>query len=131
MNDMAEPPDASTRRYQEIIERVFLQRYTSGAADVPFERTDLIAAAGELGHAVPKNLGDVMYSFRYRRPLPLAITDPAPDHREWAIHSRLPCRAMVAMSEPVTGTTHQRQIRHDHRCSTGSVPLAAARLVPH
>ena len=85
MNDIAAAPDASTRRYQEIIEKVFLRRYTPGAAEVPFERTDLTAAAGELGHAVPKNLGDVVYSFRYRRPLPSAITDTAPSGKEWAI----------------------------------------------
>ena len=85
MNDMAAAPDASTRRYQEIIERVFLRRYTPGATEVPFERTDLTAAAGELGQAVPKNLGDVVYSFRYRRPLPSTITDTAPSGKEWAI----------------------------------------------
>ena len=78
-------PDTSTRRYQEIIERVFLRRYAPGAAEVPFERTDLTDAAGEFGHVVPKNLGDVVYSFRYRRPLPLSITDTAPDGKEWAI----------------------------------------------
>ena len=64
-------PDTSTRRYQEIIEKVFLDRFTSGTTDVPFERAELTEAAKTLGHAVPKNLGDVVYSFRYRRELPL------------------------------------------------------------
>ena len=58
--------DTSTRRYQEIIEKVFLDRFTSGTTEVPFERAELTEAAKELGHAAPKNLGDVVYSFRYR-----------------------------------------------------------------
>ena len=85
MNGVTTTPDASTRRYQEIIEKVFLRRYTPGATDVPFERTDLTEAAQELGHAVPKNLGDVVYSFRYRRELPESITSCAPSGKEWAI----------------------------------------------
>ena len=85
MNNVAEASDASTRRYQEIIERVFRRHYAPGAVEVPFERAELTDAAGELGHAVPKNLGDVVYSFRYRRSLPMTITDTAPDGKEWAI----------------------------------------------
>ena len=66
MSNVTGVPDTSTRRYQEIIEKVFLDRFTSGATEVPFERAELTEAAKTLGHAVPKNLGDVVYSFRYR-----------------------------------------------------------------
>lgn len=85
MNDVTAGSDASTRRYQEIIERVFLRRYTPGKREVPFARTELTEAASQLGYAIPKNLGDVVYSFRYRRSLPPAIADTAPTGREWAI----------------------------------------------
>ena len=85
MSNVTGVPDTSTRRYQEIIEKVFLDRFTSGATAVPFERAELTEAAKTLGHAVPKNLGDVVYSFRYRRELPESITSRAPSGREWAI----------------------------------------------
>ena len=53
MSNVTGTPDTSTRRYQEIIEKVFLDRFTSGTTDVPFERAELTEAAKELGHAVP------------------------------------------------------------------------------
>jgi len=93
--------DVATRRYQEIFEKVFLDRFTSGTTEVPFERAELTEAAKELGHEVPMNLGDVVYSFRYRRELPESITSRAPSGREWAIFPagksvycfRIQCRA--------------------------------------
>ena len=85
MSNLTGTSDTSTRRYQEIIEKIFLDRFTSGTTEVPFERAELTEAAKELGHAVPMNLGDVVYSFRYRRELPESITSRAPSGREWAI----------------------------------------------
>ena len=71
--------------YGAIIERVFLDRYRPGDLEVEFVREDLIAAAAELGVPVPKNLGDVLYAFRFRRPLPQAVLETAPAGSEWAI----------------------------------------------
>lgn len=45
----------------------------------------MISAATELGAARPKNVGDVVYSRRYRAPLPDSIQRTAPPGREWAI----------------------------------------------
>ena len=59
--------------YDAIIERVFLDRYHSGDVEVEFVRDDLIDAAKVLGVSVPRNLGDIIYTFRYRRSLPEAI----------------------------------------------------------
>ena len=64
-------------RYGAIIEKVFFDHYKRGATDLPFPREDLVAAAGELGISLPKNLGDVIYSFRYRTPMPAAIVETA------------------------------------------------------
>ena len=72
-------------RYSKIIERIFLSRYRGGAIEVPFERGDLVKAAGELGVKLPKNLGDVVYIFRYRKPLPPAVRAKAPKGKEWII----------------------------------------------
>lgn len=71
--------------YAQLIERVFLDNYRKGATVVEFAREEIEKAAAKLDIAVPKNLGDTIYSFRYRRPLPKAITDTAPKGLHWEI----------------------------------------------
>lgn len=65
--------EEAATRYSQILERVFLVRYEKGAEQVPFNRDDIVRVARDLGIALPKNLGDIVYSFRYRVPLPRAI----------------------------------------------------------
>ena len=72
-------------RYARIIERIFLSRFKSGAAEVPFEREDIVKTAEALKIKLPKNLGDIIYSFRYRVPLPEAVRAKAPKGKEWII----------------------------------------------
>ncbi len=72
-------------RYAQIIERIFLSRYRPGAEELEFAREELVQAAEELGIAAPKNLGDLVYSFRYRTPLPESIRSRAPEGRRWII----------------------------------------------
>src|SRR3972149_1427190 len=72
-------------RYAKIIERVFLSRYKSGAEEILFEREDIVRVAKKLGIKLPKNLGDVIYSFRYRTPLPESVRAKAPAGKEWII----------------------------------------------
>jgi hypothetical protein len=72
-------------RYAKIIERIFFSRYKSGATEIPFEREDLVRVAEELGIKLPKNPGDVIYSFRYRTPLPASVRAKAPKGKEWII----------------------------------------------
>lgn len=50
-------------RYSKIIERIFLKYYKEGAREVIFEREDIEKVAKELKIKLPKNLGDVIYSF--------------------------------------------------------------------
>lgn len=52
---------------------------------VSFSREDLIDASKELGIILPKNLGDIIYSFRYRKALPQTIKDKAPKGMGWII----------------------------------------------
>lgn len=68
-----------------IIEKIFLSRYKTGARVVPFEREDIVRVARKLGIRLPKNLGDVIYSFRYRTPLPESVRTKAPRGKEWII----------------------------------------------
>jgi hypothetical protein len=72
-------------RYAQIIERVFLDNYVSGAREVEFSRTEIESVAGTLGIKLPSNLGDVLYSFRYRYGLPQPIVELQPEGLEWAI----------------------------------------------
>jgi hypothetical protein len=72
-------------RYYQIIEAIFRSKYTRGKRTLDFEREDLTVFAKELGIALPKNLGDVIYSFRYRSALPDCILDVTPSGEIWII----------------------------------------------
>jgi len=53
--------------------------------EILFERAEISQVAEELGMKLPKNLGDVLYSFRYRTHLPPDIVAKAPEGYEWII----------------------------------------------
>lgn len=72
-------------RYVALIEEIFNQHYKEGAKEVAFERDDLVRTAQRLGIKLPKNLGDIVYSFRYRANLPDSIRQRAPEGLEWVI----------------------------------------------
>ncbi len=79
-------------RYERLLEHVFFAHYEAGAAEVVFYRDELVAAAERLGLALPKNLGDIVYSFRYRAELPAAVADTAPEGKSWIIRPAGPGR---------------------------------------
>lgn len=72
-------------RYDQLIQAVFDNNYSAGSTSIEFERTEIEAACAALMIEIPKNIGDVIYTFRYRRPLPKSIRDRAADGKEWAI----------------------------------------------
>ncbi|MDA8327186.1 MAG: hypothetical protein M0033_13390 [Nitrospiraceae bacterium] len=72
-------------RYTQLIEKIFERHYTKKATEVVFEREELVRTAQELGIVLPKNLGDVLYTFRYRANLPEFIRKLAPAGLEWVI----------------------------------------------
>lgn len=78
-------PRRDPNRYEAILERVFSDRHRRGAHEIRFERRDFEEAADKLGIVLPKNLGDIIYSFRYRRPLPQSILDTAKKGHTWII----------------------------------------------
>lgn len=84
-------------RYSQIIEKIFARNYTEGAKEVAFERADLVRTAQELGISLPKNLGDIVYTFRYRAHLPESIRARAPEGLEWVIRSIGPARYKFAL----------------------------------
>lgn len=75
----------SPNRYAAIIERVFHNHYLPGVDSFEFTREELAAVASELGLQLPKNPGDLIYSFRYRNELPSKILDSAKSGLEWII----------------------------------------------
>jgi hypothetical protein len=72
-------------RYQAIIERVFFRHYKPGTTEVVFERDELVEVATKLKIALPKNLGDVVYSVRYRTPMPTKVAKTQAPGHEWII----------------------------------------------
>ena len=72
-------------RYTAIIEKVFLDRYRQDCKQIDFLRSDIKEAADFLGIAIPENIGDVIYSFRFRSDLPDSILRTQPAGLEWII----------------------------------------------
>lgn len=79
------PTKSRPNRYQAIITQVFLNHHTEGATEFAFTRDEFAAAAEALKIDLPKNIGDVVYSFRFRRELPKEILGTATEGREWII----------------------------------------------
>ena len=72
-------------RYVRIIEHIFQSKFREGRKAIRFDRTEIVSTAGELDITLPKNLGDVVYSFKYRNQLPDSIREKAPPGKEWVI----------------------------------------------
>jgi hypothetical protein len=68
-----------------IIEGLFYNHYTEGIVEIPFSRDEFSRMAEQLGVDLPKNLGDIIYSFRYRTELPDSINRTAPEGKHWII----------------------------------------------
>lgn len=78
-------PAGKPNRYAAIIERIFFSHYTPGVQEFQFAREEIVEVANALEIALPKNLGDLIYSFRYRYELPKSILDTAGEGMEWII----------------------------------------------
>ena len=72
-------------RYSQIIESIFKRRWRKGAGAASFAREEIEQVAREQNIKLPKNLGDLIYSFRYRNTLPAGITSTAGKGFEWII----------------------------------------------
>lgn len=72
-------------RYSVIIQRIFDDHYVTGDREFEFRRDEVEVIATEQGIQLPKNIGDVIYSFRYRNELPDAIKATAEPELEWII----------------------------------------------
>lgn len=83
---MPEPKKARViGSYEQIIESVFFNNYKKGIKQFEFSRTEFAPIAKKLGINLPKNIGDIPYSFRYRKELPDSIKKTAKAGMEWII----------------------------------------------
>ena len=85
INSQMYSQDSRTNRYSVIIEKIFHDRHSAGDTTVGFGRSDISETARALGIETPQNLGDVIYSFRYRTPLPSSIQELASEGMMWVI----------------------------------------------
>jgi hypothetical protein len=72
-------------RYHQLIEKIFFDGYKKSATVIPFERVALRKAAIALDIALPDNLGDVIYSMRFRTAMPPKVLATQPKGLEWII----------------------------------------------
>jgi len=76
-------------RYRQLLEHIFFDEsfgsFQKGITTIEFQREDLERAAGILSIKLPKNLSVVLYSQRYRSPLPRRILETQPAGMEWII----------------------------------------------
>ncbi len=78
--------------YDAIMAAIFKRHYRKGKRSFVFIREEMTAAARKLGIKLPKNLGDVIYSFRFRKALPNDISKTAPKGKEWIIELAGPAK---------------------------------------
>lgn len=71
--------------YKVILKEIFLSHYQTGMMEVGFDRTEIDDVSKKLSVKLPKNFGDLVYSFRYRGSLPESILETAPEDRAWII----------------------------------------------
>ena len=75
----------ASNRYKALIEKLFFDHYTEGATEFVFYRNEIKPAAEILDIELPANLGDVIYSVRFRTPFPENVLATQPDGMEWVI----------------------------------------------
>ncbi len=72
-------------RYSALMASIFKNKYKKGMREVEFAREEFRTFAKELRIELPLNLGDIVYSFRYRAALPESIQGTAKDGECWII----------------------------------------------
>ncbi len=71
--------------YDALIVRIFKNHYKKGISSFEFDRIEIENVAAELKLRLPKNLGDLIYSFRYRKTFPQEIVSTEIGKKQWII----------------------------------------------
>src|SRR3990172_5465470 len=107
---MARNPEGKTasmsnqKIYSSILEKIFFSKFKKGMTEIEFEREDIVKFGNKLKIDLPKNLGDLIYSFRYRAALPDNIKSHAREDEMWIIRpaGRAKYRFVLIPSIPLT-----------------------------
>ncbi len=83
--DSNPPRTTGLNRYGKVMLRIFREKRPAEGDSFLFSRDDIVKAADSEKIPLPKNLGDVVYAFRYRAAFPKEILATQPDGFEWLI----------------------------------------------
>lgn len=75
----------SGSNYARVMEYIFAAHFKKGLFEFPFSRDEITDAVTALNVPRPKNIGDVVYAYRYRKRLPASIVATQPEGYEWII----------------------------------------------
>jgi len=89
--------------YASIIEKIFKSKFRPGLREIDFEREDIVKFGNKLKIDLPKNLGDLVYSFRYRAAFPESIQSKAGKGEAWIIRptGRAKYRFVLVADKPI------------------------------
>jgi hypothetical protein len=97
--------------YSKVIALIFAKHYVPGEKFFSFHREELANAARELGIDPPKNLGDIVYSFKFRRDLPQSIRDTETADLVWRIKNIGGSNYQFQLARPFTVTPQPNYIQ--------------------
>ncbi len=80
-----QPKVKEDSRYHRILAKIFDDHYRKSHQSFEFNRTEIESVAQVLGIKLPKNIGDAIYSLRYRTKLPASIVATVPSGSQWII----------------------------------------------
>lgn len=79
------PKARSPNRYEALIESIFFAHWKKGERKFEFDRDEIKQFATKLDIDLPDNIGDLIYSFRFRADLPEKIRATEPKGLAWRI----------------------------------------------
>ena len=138
------PKTKRSKLYADVITRVFNKHYVKELRRFEFARKDLEDAMRDMGVELPgdekiiaKNIGDIIYSFRFRRDFPAAILKNTPAGKLWIILGKGDARYEFRLiTEPKLAMDESLQVSKLHdatpeivrRFSLGDEQAALARI---
>lgn len=99
---------ADKNRYVQLIEDIFFKHHKPGMTEFEFVREEIESSAKKLKIKLPKNQGDLIYSFRYRVELPESITRLCPAGKSWIIRPAGRARYQFVAATVTTITPNPR-----------------------
>lgn len=87
--------------YDHIMSYIFKEKYDGNGSPVTFTRDDVVAACEAMDMDIPKNIGDFVYSYRYRKELPESIRSTAPMDMSWIIRGDGSARYTMSLSKEI------------------------------